>query len=205
MYLSTYIAAQSTFRRPAWQSCQNALSSTLFLHPPTQRKDFLMAQVTFQNNPVHTSGNLPAAGQTAPAFTLAAADLSDKTLADFAGKRKVLNIFPSVDTGVCAQSVRTFNKRASSLDNAVVLCISADLPFAQARFCGAEGLDKVVTLSSFRSSFATDYGVALTDSPLRGLTARAVLVLDENDKVLHSELVAEITNEPDYDAALAVL
>ena len=131
-----------------------------------------MAQVTFQNNPVHTSGNLPAAGQTAPAFTLAAADLSDKTLADFAGKRKVLNIFPSVDTGVCAQSVRTFNKRASSLDNAVVLCISADLPFAQARFCGAEGLDKVVTLSSFRSSFATDYGVTLTDSPLRGLTAR---------------------------------
>ena len=110
-----------------------------------------------------------------------------------------------MDTGVCAQSVRTFNKRASSLDNAVVLCISADLPFAQARFCGAEGLDKVVTLSSFRSSFAADYGVALTDSPLRGLTARAVLVLDENDKVLHSELVAEITNEPDYDAALAVL
>ena len=109
-----------------------------------------MAQVTFQNNPVHTSGNLPAAEQTAPAFTLAAADLSDKTLADFAGKRKVLNIFPSVDTGVCAQSVRTFNKRASSLDNAVVLCISADLPFAQARFCGAEGLDKVVTLSSLR-------------------------------------------------------
>ena len=164
-----------------------------------------MAQVTFQNNPVHTSGNLPAAGQTAPAFTLAAADLSDKTLADFAGKRKVLNIFPSVDTGVCAQSVRTFNKRASSLDNAVVLCISADLPFAQARFCGAEGLDKVVTFSSFRSSVAADYGVAQTDSPLRGLTARAVLVLDENDKVLHSELVAEITNEPDYDAALAVL
>lgn len=164
-----------------------------------------MAQITFHDNPVHTSGDLPAVGQTAPAFNLTAADLSDKTLADFAGKRKVLNIFPSVDTGVCAQSVRTFNQRASSLDNAVVLCISADLPFAQARFCGAEGLDNVVNLSTFRSSFAADYGVALTDSPLRGLTARAVVVLDENDKVLHSELVAEIANEPNYDAALAVL
>ena len=131
--------------------------------------------------------------------------MSDKTPADFAGKRKVLNIFPSVDTGVCAQSVRKFNQRASSLDNAVVLCISADLPFAQARFCGAEGLDKVVTLSSFRSSFAQDYGVALADSPLRGLTARAVVVLDEADKVLHVQLVGEIGDEPDYDAALAVL
>ena len=164
-----------------------------------------MAQITFHDNPVHTSGDLPAVGQTAPAFSLTAGDLSDKTLADFAGKRKVLNIFPSVDTGVCAQSVRTFNQRASSFDNAVVLCISADLPFAQARFCGAEGLDNVINLSTFRSSFAADYGVALTDSPLRGLTARAVVVLDENDKVLHSELVAEIANEPDYDAALAVL
>ena len=164
-----------------------------------------MAQITFHDNTVHTSGDLPTVGQTAPAFSLTAADLSDKTLADFAGKRKVLNIFPSVDTGVCAQSVRTFNQRASSLDNAVVLCISADLPFAQARFCGAEGLDNVVNLSTFRSSFAADYGVALTDSPLRGLTARAVVVLDENDKVLHSELVGEIANEPDYDAALAVL
>ena len=164
-----------------------------------------MAQVTFQGSPISTNGNLPAIGQVVPDFTLVAADLSEKSLADFAGKRKVLNIFPSIDTGVCAQSVRTFNKRASSLDNAVVLCISADLPFAQARFCGAEGLDKVVTLSSFRSSFAADYGVALTDSPLRGLTARAVVVLDENDKVLHSELVAEIANEPNYDAALAVL
>ena len=164
-----------------------------------------MAQITFHDNPVHTSGDLPAVGQAAPAFSLTAGDLSDKTLADFAGKRKVLNIFPSIDTGVCAQSVRTFHKRASSLDNAVVLCISADLPFAQARFCGAEGLDNVVNLSTFRSSFVADYGVTLTDSPLRGLTARAVVVLDENDKVLHSELVGEIANEPDYDAALAVL
>ena len=164
-----------------------------------------MSQVTFHGNPVQVNGTLPAVGQTAPAFSLAAADLSDKTPADFAGKRKVLNIFPSVDTGVCAQSVRKFNQRASSLDNAVVLCISADLPFAQARFCGAEGLDKVVTLSSFRSSFAQDYGVALADSPLRGLTARAVVVLDEADKVLHVQLVGEIGDEPDYDAALAVL
>lgn len=164
-----------------------------------------MSQVTFHGNPVQVNGTLPAVGQTAPAFSLAAADLSDKTSADFAGKRKVLNIFPSVDTGVCAQSVRQFNQRASSLDNAVVLCISADLPFAQARFCGAEGLDKVVTLSSFRSSFAQDYGVALADSPLRGLTARAVVVLDEADKVLHVQLVGEIGDEPDYDAALAVL
>ena len=164
-----------------------------------------MSQVTFHDNPVLVEGTLPAVGQTAPAFSLAAADLSDKTLADFAGKRKVLNIFPSVDTGVCAQSVRTFNQRASSLNNTVVLCISADLPFAQARFCGAEGLNNVVTLSTFRSTFAQDYGVAVADSPLRGLTARAGVVLDEQDKVLHVDLVPEIGNEPNYDAALAVL
>lgn len=164
-----------------------------------------MTTVTFSGNPVQLKGALPAVGAAAPAFTLTAADLSDKTLADFAGKRKVLNIFPSIDTGVCQQSVRTFNQRASALNNTVVLCISADLPFAQARFCGAEGLDNVVTLSSFRSSFAQDYGVALADGALRGLTARAVVVLDENDKVLHVGLVPEITQEPDYDAALAVL
>ena len=164
-----------------------------------------MANITFRGTPANTVGNLPAVGAAAPAFTLTAADLSDKTLADFAGKRKVLNIFPSIDTGVCAQSVRTFNERASSLENAVVLCISADLPFAQARFCGAEGLDNVVSLSSFRSNFARDYGVAVESSPLRGLTARAVVVLDENDKVLHAELVGEIAHEPNYDAALAVL
>ena len=164
-----------------------------------------MANITFRGTPANTVGNLPAVGAAAPAFTLTAADLSDKTLADFAGKRKVLNIFPSVDTGVCAQSVRTFNERTSSLENAVVLCISADLPFAQARFCGAEGLDNVVSLSTFRSNFARDYGVAVESSPLRGLTARAVVVLDENNKVLHAELVGEIAHEPNYDAALAVL
>ena len=164
-----------------------------------------MSQVTLQGNPVEIGGHFPAAGQTAPAFSLTAGDLSDKTLADFAGKRKVLNIFPSVDTGVCAQSVRTFNEHASSLENAVVLCISADLPFAQARFCGAEGLDNVVTLSSFRSSFAKDYGVLLADGAVRGLTARAVVVLDEQDKVKYVQLVSEIAQEPDYDAALAAL
>ena len=164
-----------------------------------------MTTVTFSGNPVQLKGALPTVGAAAPAFTLTAADLSEKTLADFAGKRKVLNIFPSIDTGVCQQSVRTFNQRAAALNNTVVLCISADLPFAQARFCGAEGLDNVVTLSSFRSSFAQDYGVALADGALRGLTARAVVVLDENNKVLHVGLVPEITQEPDYDAALAVL
>jgi len=164
-----------------------------------------MTTVTFSGNPVQLKGALPAVGAAAPAFTLTAADLADKTLADFAGKRKVLNIYPSIDTGVCQQSVRTFNQRAAALNNTVVLCISADLPFAQARFCGAEGLDNVVTLSSFRSSFAQDYGVALADGALRGLTARAVVVLDENNKVLHVGLVPEITQEPDYNAALAVL
>ena len=164
-----------------------------------------MTTVTFSGTPVQLKGALPTVGAAAPAFTLTAADLSDKTLADFAGKRKVLNIFPSIDTGVCQQSVRTFNQRAAALNNTVVLCISADLPFAQSRFCGVEGLDNVVTLSSFRSSFAQDYGVAQADGALRGLTARAVVVLDENDKVLHVGLVPEIKEEPDYDAAIAVL
>ena len=164
-----------------------------------------MANITFRGTPANTVGNLPAVGAAAPAFTLTAADLSDKTLADFAGKRKGLNIFPSIDTGVCAQSVRTFNQRAAALQNAVVLCVSADLPFALSRFCGAEGIENVVTLSSFRSSFGADYGITLADTPLRGLTARAVVVLDENNKVLHAELVPEIGQEPNYDAALAVL
>ncbi len=164
-----------------------------------------MNQVTRQGTPVDIAGTFPQAGSQAPDFCLAAGDLSDKTLADFAGKRKVLNIFPSVDTGVCAQSVRTFNQKAAALSNTVVLCISADLPFAQARFCGAEGISNVVMLSSFRSSFAQDYGVAIASTGLRGLTTRAVLVLDENNRVLHGELVADIANEPDYEAALRVL
>jgi thiol peroxidase len=166
-----------------------------------------MASVTLKGNPVSIGGNLPSTGQTAPDFSLADAKRNMMSLGDFAGKRKVLNIFPSVDTPTCATSVRTFNKQASTLDNTVVLCISADLPFAQSRFCGAEGLENVVTLSTFRDTakFSKDYGVQIVDSSLAGLTARAVVVLDENNKVLHSELVSEIANEPNYDAALAVL
>ena len=165
-----------------------------------------MAQVTLRGNPVQVEGQLPQVGTQAADFTLTAGDLSDATLATFAGKRKVLNIFPSVDTPTCATSVRKFNAQANELTNAVVLCISTDLPFAQARFCGSEGLENVKSLSDFRDSdFAVDYGVAIADGPLRGLTARAVVVLDEQDNVLHSELVSEIGQEPNYEAALAVL
>ncbi|MGW3230059.1 thiol peroxidase [Kitasatospora sp. NPDC001095] len=165
-----------------------------------------MAQVTLKGNPVQVGGALPATGTQAPAFTLVGEGLADVSLKDFAGKRKVLNIFPSIDTPTCANSVRAFNAKAGSLDNTVVLCISADLPFAQARFCGAEGLDNVKTLSTLRArDFHDTYGVDIADGPLAGLTARAVLVLDENDTVLHTELVAEIADEPNYDAALAVL
>ena len=165
-----------------------------------------MAQVTLKGNPVQVNGQLPQAGSKAPAFSLVAGNLSDVTLKDFAGKRKVLNIFPSVDTPTCATSVRQFNTKANDVANTVVLCISADLPFAQARFCGAEGLDNVVNLSTMRGAeFLKDYGVAIADGPLTGVAARAVVVLDEHDKVLHSELVAEIGDEPNYDAALAAL
>ncbi len=165
-----------------------------------------MSKVTFKGQPVNVDGQFPAVGATVPAFRLVGNDLADVSLADHAGKRKVLNIFPSVDTGVCAASVRRFNELANQLDNATVLCISADLPFAQARFCGAEGLDKVTMLSLMRGrQFLNDYGVALASGPLAGLAARAVLVLDEHDKVLHAELVSEIGHEPDYDAALHAL
>jgi thiol peroxidase len=165
-----------------------------------------MATTHLHGNPVSTSGELPAKGSKAPDFRLTDKDLIDRSLADFAGKRKVLNIFPSIDTPTCAQSVRTFNARASEKPDTVVLCISADLPFAQSRFCGAEGLDKVITLSLMRDrSFAQAYGVGITDGPLAGLCARAVVVLDRDDTVLHTELVDEIAHEPDYAAALAVL
>ncbi|MBU6416115.1 MAG: thiol peroxidase [Xanthomonadaceae bacterium] len=165
-----------------------------------------MSGTKFKGNPVHLDGHFPRVGDKAPAFKLIAGDLSEKSLADFAGKRKVLNIFPSVDTGVCAASVRHFNKDAASLKNAVVLCISADLPFAQARFCGAEGIQNVVMLSMMRGrEFLKDYGVAMTDGPLAGLAARAVLVLDEHDKAIHAQMVDDITHEPDYDAALKAL
>ena len=162
--------------------------------------------VHFQGNPVAVAGSIPQSGSKAQPFTLVAKDLSDVTLSQFAGKRKVLNIFPSIDTGVCAASVRKFNQLASELNNTVVLCISADLPFAQSRFCGAEGLNNVVTLSTLRGAqFLADYGVAISAGPLAGLAARAVVVIDENDQVVYSQLVNEITEEPDYDAALAAL
>jgi thioredoxin-dependent peroxiredoxin len=165
-----------------------------------------MATTHLKGNPCTTSGDLPAVGEKAPGLRLAAANLEDKTLADFSGQRKILNIVPSLNTPVCAASARFFNDRASRLNNTVVLVISADLPFAQGRFCTTEGLKNVVTLSMMRSrDFARDYGVLLTDGPLAGIAARAVVVLDENDTVLHSQLVDEITNEPDYEVVLAAL
>ncbi|GHI07562.1 peroxidase [Streptomyces cellostaticus] len=165
-----------------------------------------MSEVSFKGNPVTVGGTFPQGGTKAPAFTLVAKDLADVSLDAYAGKRKVLNIFPSVDTGVCAASVRRFNQVANDLDNTVVLCISADLPFAQARFCGAEGLSDVVTLSAMRGrEFLDNYGVAIESGPLSGLAARAVVVLDADNQVIHAQLVQEITSEPDYDSALAAL
>lgn len=165
-----------------------------------------MSTITLQGHPVEVAGQFPAIGQTAKPFRLVNQDLADVDLSHFAGQRKILNIFPSVDTPVCAASVRKFNEQASALTNTVVLCISADLPFAQARFCGAEGLDKVVNLSTLRgTAFLADYGVAIASGPLAGLAARAVVVLDEQDVVIYSQLVAEVTEEPDYAAALAAL
>lgn len=165
-----------------------------------------MAQVNLGGNPVHTAGDLPQVGSAAPDFTLTKADLSSVSRDDLAGKRVVLNIFPSIDTAVCAASVRRFNQAASALDNTVVVCVSADLPFAAGRFCGAEGLQNVVTGSTFRNpEFLSDYGVGLVDGKLAGLTARAVVVLDAEGNVAYNELVPEIAQEPDYDSALEAL
>ena len=164
-----------------------------------------MAEITLGGNPVHTSGELPQVGNAAPAYTLAGNDLGNVSSSDFAGKNVVLNIFPSVDTPTCATSVRTFNERAAGLDNTAVVCVSADLPFAQSRFCGAEGIENVSAASSFRSSFGQDFGVTLTDGPLAGVLARAVVVVGADGNVKHTELVSEIANEPDYDAALGAL
>jgi thiol peroxidase len=165
-----------------------------------------MANVTLGGSPIKIAGNFPGKGDIAPDFTLTSKDLKDVGLKDFSGKRKVLNIVPSLDTPVCAKSTRIFNERAGAAANAAVLVISADLPFAMNRFCGAEGINNVVTLSTVRNrDFHARYGVDITDGPLKGLTARAVIVLDENNRVLHSQLVPEIKNEPDYDAALAAL
>lgn len=163
-----------------------------------------MAQITLGGNPIHTSGNLPEVGSTAPMFTLVDTGMKDVSLSDFSG-RKILNIFPSIDTGVCAKSVRTFNELAAKLENVSVLCISNDLPFAMKRFCGAEGIENVTSLSGFRSDFATAYGLRIEDGGFAGLMARAVVVLDENNKVIYEQLVPEIAQEPNYDGALSSL
>ena len=165
-----------------------------------------MAQVTLKGNPIHTNGDLPAVGAKAPDFRLTGGDLKDVTLADYRGKKKVLNIVPSLDTSVCATSTRKFNERAGKLADTVVLVVSADLPFASKRFCTTEGLQNVVPLSLMRDkNFATDYGILIQDGPLQGICARAVVVLDQNDKVIYRQLVPEIGQEPDYDAALKAI
>lgn len=164
-----------------------------------------MSTITFKGNPIHTIGNLPEVGNQAQEFTMVSGDLSEKNLADYTGKRVVLNIFPSIDTGICAASARKFNEEASTLDNTVVINVSRDLPFALSRFCAAEGLNNVETLSDFRGNFGEDYGVTLSDSPLKGLLSRAVVVLDEKAHVIYTEQVPEIGQEPNYEAAIASL
>ncbi|MBA55088.1 MAG: lipid hydroperoxide peroxidase [Pseudomonadales bacterium] len=164
-----------------------------------------MATVTLQGNPFETVGELPEVGSQAPAYTLVQGDLSELTSESLAGKRVILNIFPSIDTPTCATSVRTFNQKAAALDNTVVICVAADLPFAMSRFCGAEGIANVKIGSTFRSTFGNDYGVNFSTGPLAGLLSRAVVVIDANGKVLHTEQVGEIADEPNYEAALAVL
>jgi thiol peroxidase len=165
-----------------------------------------MATITLHGNAINTNGELPAVGSQAPDFHLVDGELNDVRLSNYAGKKKLLNIVPSLDTGVCATSTKQFNEAAAGHDNAVILVISADLPFAQGRFCSAESVDKVVPLSMMRSrNFAKDYGVLIADGPLAGITARAVVVLDESDKVVYTELVPEIGQEPNYKAALAAL
>ncbi|MBP9849807.1 MAG: thiol peroxidase [Flavobacterium sp.] len=165
-----------------------------------------MASIKLGGNPIHTNGELPKVGSKATDFNLVKTDLGTATLADFAGSRVVLNIFPSIDTGTCATSVRKFNENASTLENTKVLCISRDLPFAQKRFCGAEGIENVINLSDFKEgSFGKNFGLEITDGPLAGLHSRVVIVLDENGTILHTEQVSEIANEPNYEAALAVL
>lgn len=164
-----------------------------------------MAQTSFGGNPVNTSGDLPAPGTKAPQFALTSSALAEVGNSDFDGKRVVFNIFPSIDTPVCATSVRKFNEIASGLDNTVVVCVSADLPFAQGRFCGAEGIANVQTASSFRTGFGESFGVSLNEGAFKGLLARAVVVVDTDGTVLHSELVPDISQEPDYDSAVASL
>jgi len=165
-----------------------------------------MATITLKGNPIHTAGNLPAVGTKAPDFKLVKSDLSEASLSDFHGKKVILNIFPSLDTSVCATSIRKFNAEASKLDNTVVLCISRDLPFAHGRFCSTEGLKNVVPLSEFRNdNFGKAYGVKIEDSGMAGLLSRAVVVVDESGKVTYTEQVPEITQEPDYEKAIKAL
>ena len=164
-----------------------------------------MADITLKGNAIHTSGQLPEVGSTVKDFTLINEKLEEKTLADYAGKKKIFNIFPSIDTGICAASARKFNVEAGNLENTVVINVSKDLPFALGRFCAAEGLDHVETLSDFRGSFGDDYGVVLIDSPMQGLLSRAVIVADENGKVIYTEQVPEIVQEPNYESALNAL
>jgi thiol peroxidase len=164
-----------------------------------------MAEITFRGNPIHTVGDLPAVGAAAPAFTVTGSDLGDVSLGDFAGQNLVISIFPSVDTQVCATSVRTFNERAAALEGTTVLNVSADLPFALGRFCGAEGIENVKTASTFRSEFGDTYGVKIGEGPLAGLMSRAVVVVNGDGVVTYTEQVPEIGQEPDYDAALAAL
>ena len=161
-----------------------------------------MAQITLRGNPINTVGDLPAVGSPAPAFALTGTDLGTVSLAQFSGKPVLLNIFPSVDTPVCATSVRKFNEQASAR-GLTVLCVSKDLPFAMSRFCGAEGIENVISASAFRDSFGEDYGLTITDGPMAGLLGRAVVVIGADGKVAYAELVPEIAQEPDYDAALA--
>jgi len=164
-----------------------------------------MSNITLKGNPVHTKGSLPSVGTTVKDFNLVDSSLNVKTLESFQGKKKVFNIFPSIDTPTCASSARQFNEQASALENTVVINVSKDLPFALGRFCAAEGLKNVETLSDFGSSFGDDYELTIEDSPLKGLLSRAVIVTDENNKVLYTEQVAEIADEPNYDAALEAL
>ncbi|EEX49650.1 thiol peroxidase [Pasteurella dagmatis] len=165
-----------------------------------------MSKITLAGTPIEVLGTFPQVGDVVADFTTVNSSLEDVTLATFSGKRKILNIFPSIDTGICATSVRKFNEQAANLDNTAVLCVSADLPFAQARFCGAEGIENVSVSSTFRNKEVhKQLGVDIVEGPLAGLTARAVIVLDENNRVLHSELVPEIKQEPNYEVALSVL
>ena len=164
-----------------------------------------MATITLKGNEIHTVGELPAVGSAAPGFIVTGTDLGDVNLADFAGKKVILNITPSIDTGICAASAHAFNKAAAALENTVIIMVTMDLPFAHGRFCGAEGIDAVITTSAFRSNFGETYGVTILDGPMRGLLSRSVVVLDADHKVVYTEQLPEIVQEPNYDAAIAAL